>query len=328
MAAQAIGEPGTQLTLKTFHMGGVTAEDITSGLPRVEELVEVRIPKRPAVLAELAGTVDISESKDQRTIRVVSSERAQATFELTNAYASAVADGDSVTTKQPLATAPGKKAIRSTLSGKVTLKGKKLTVTSTEPTIFETTVPNFVNLTVKSGESVGLGQQLTEGHWDLALALRLRGKADIRRYILQGIQEIYSSQGQTIHDKHIEIIIRQLFSKVRVLDEGDSHYLVGQIVERTRVVQENQQLHAAKKKPIMIEDILLGLTRVSLKTESFLSAASFQETTTVLLDAAVRGAVDGLRGLKENVIIGKLIPAGTGFRIPADLSDKHDLTPV
>ncbi len=316
MAAQAIGEPGTQLTLKTFHMGGVTGEDITTGLPRVEELFEARIPKRPAILAELAGRVEIRESKDSRTVTIVSMEKASASFRISEDYQPIVAKGEHVALKQAVATAPNKKAIRATLSGIVQLEDSVITVTSTEPTLIEYVIPAHINLKVKSGDEVTIGQEITEGHWDLGQALKLRGKLDVQRYIIRGVQEIYSSQGQSINDKHIEIIIRQLFSKVRIRDGGGSSYLAGQILERTRIELTNRELRAKKLPLIDFEEIILGLTRVALKTESFLSAASFQETTSVLIDAAVRGAVDPLRGLKENVIIGKLIPAGTGFRLP------------
>jgi DNA-directed RNA polymerase subunit beta' len=318
MAAQAIGEPGTQLTLKTFQTGGVSGDDITSGLPRVEELFEARLPKRPAILAELAGQLEIRDTKEMKTLTITSTQRQSVSFTLGNDYQVTVVSGDQVTLKQAIATAPNKKAVRSTLAGKVAIAANVITVTSLEPTTVSYEVSSQVNLKVKAGEIVALGQELTEGHWDLGQALTLRGKLEVQRYIVRGVQEIYSSQGQTINDKHIEIIIRQLFSKVRVSEGGDSNLLAGQILDRTRVTQINQGLKAAKKRLIEVEEIILGITRVALKTESFLSAASFQETTGVLLDAAVRGAVDPLRGLKENVIIGKLIPAGTGFRIPSD----------
>ena len=318
MAAQAIGEPGTQLTLKTFQTGGVSGADITSGLPRVEELFEARLPKHPAILAEIAGRVEIREAKEMKMITIVSTERQAASFLLTEDYAPTVTEGEQVTAKQAIATAPDKKAIRSTLAGKVSLTNEAITVTSMEPTTINYEVSSQSNLKVKDGDLVTIGQEITDGHWDLGQALSLRGKLEVQRYIVRGVQEIYSSQGQTINDKHIEVIIRQIFSKVRVRDGGGSTLLAGQILDRTRIMQMNEGLKAKKLQAIDHDEIILGITRVALKTESFLSAASFQETTGVLLDAAIRGAVDPLRGLKENVIIGKLIPAGTGFRIPND----------
>lgn len=318
MAAQAIGEPGTQLTLKTFHMGGVVGEDITTGLPRVEELFEARTPKRPAILAEIGGAVEIKDVKELRTITITSTERASATFAIPDEYEAAVKSGEPVEAKQPIATSPNKKAVRATMAGIAKVSGKEIIITSLEPTSREYQVPKYVNLKVKRGDTVVMGQEITEGHWDLTQALALRGRLELERYIIRGVQEIYSSQGQSINDKHIEVIIRQLFSKVRIREGGASDLLGGQIVERTTVDRQNKVLAAAKKALIEYDEIILGLTRVALKTESFLSAASFQETTGVLIEAAIRGAVDPLRGLKENVIIGKLIPAGTGFRRPAD----------
>ncbi len=169
---------------------------------------------------------------------------------------------------------------------------------------------------VKKGEKVKKGQQLTEGHLNLSDSLRLRGAEATQKYILKEVKEIYSSQGQDINDKHIELIIRQMFSLVKIIDEGDSEFLPGQLVHWYKVSRANQELKKKGKRLIVSEPMVLGITRVALRTDSFLAAASFQETTNVLIDAAIRGAVDYLKGLKENVIIGRLIPAGTGFKKP------------
>ncbi len=314
MAAQAIGEPGTQLTMKTFHLGGVTGADITTGLPRVEEIFEARTPQSPAVLAELAGTIDIKDERDHRVVTIISSGIKSDSYDLSGDYAPAVKSGDAVKAKQVIATAPDKKAIRSTLEGTARVSKDKITITSTEAETRSYTVPAIVAIRVKRGDVVEVGQQLTDGHFDLAQSLQLRGVINTQKYIVKEVQEIYSSQGQAINDKHLEIIIRQMFSKVKVLDEGDSEYLVGQVVDSREFARKNLELKRSKKNLITADPVVMGITRVALKTESFLSAASFQETTSVLIDAAIHGAVDQLRGLKENVIIGKLIPAGTGFK--------------
>ena len=177
----------------------------------------------------------------------------------------------------------------------------------------EYVVSPTAKILVKTGDRVKAGDLLTEGEWNLHQMLRLVGKEKVQQYIIREIQNVYTSQGQTINDKHIELIVRQMFSRVRVIDPGDSNYLKGQILDRITVFEKNQELKKAKKKPIQTEEVLLGITRAALTCDSFLAAASFQETTSVLTNAAVAGQVDKLRGLKENVIIGRIIPAGTGF---------------
>jgi DNA-directed RNA polymerase subunit beta' len=212
--------------------------------------------------------------------------------------------------------APDKKAIRTEIGGRVEVRGQTVTVTALEKLSRRYEVPKGVTIKVADGQQVELGTELTEGHLDLDLSLRWRGKVATMKYIIAGVQEIYQSQGQAINDKHIEIIVSRMFSKVRIVDPGGSDYLPGSIEDRRTVERLNEALKKNGKQPIEYEDTVLGITRVALKTDSFLSAASFQETTGVLIDAAVRGATDYLKGLKENVIIGKLIPAGTAFRKP------------
>lgn len=313
MAAQAIGEPGTQLTMKTFHLGGVTGKDITSGLPRVEEIFEARIPGSPAVLAELAGTVTVKDEKESRIVRIVSTDIKSESYELPEGYEATVKSGDEVKAKQSIATAPEQKAIRSLIDGTARVAKGVVTITSSEADSKEYVIPSVITLKVKNGDVVTVGQEISDGHFDLSQSLRLRGVIDTQKYIISEVQEIYSTQGQAINDKHLEIIIKQMFSKVKVLEEGDSEFLAGQVVDTKKVEQANAELVKSKKNPAQFEPIIMGITRVALKTESFLSAASFQETTSVLIDAAIHGATDKLHGLKENVIIGKLIPAGTGF---------------
>jgi len=313
MAAQAIGEPGTQLTMKTFHMGGVTGEDITSGLPRVEELFEARAPRNPAIISELDGQVNIIEEKDVKKIIITSPEVKSEIYEIEKGYESSVKNGDIVKARQAIAIAQGKKAIRSAMTGKVKVSKDKIEVISTEKAAVTYTVPAKMNLKIDNNDTVTKGQELTEGHFNLEQILKFRGRQATQKYIIRGIQEVYASQGQTVNDKHVETIVREMFSRLKVKNPGDSTFLVGQVLDRGAAIKENKKLREAKKKEIVFEETIMGITRVALVTDSFLSAASFQETTGVLIDAAVRGAVDHLEGLKENVIIGKLIPAGTGY---------------
>jgi len=313
MAAQAIGEPGTQLTLKTFHMGGVSGEDITSGLPRVEELFESRSPKTPAILSQFSGVVRISDEKNIRTLQVISNNLQTEEYNVSADYKIIVKNKEFIKPKQALAIAEGKKAIRSKIAGIANVKKNNIVIESRENIVDAHQISPRLGLLVKNGQKVEKGQLLTEGHLNLEKAMEIKGKQFVLNYIIDSIKEIYESQGQNINEKHVEIILRQMFSKVYISDPGDSEYVIGQIVNRTKVEEINAELTKKKAKQIIYKDIILGITRVSLKTDSFLSAASFQETTGVLIDAAIRGAVDELNGLKENVIIGKLIPAGTGY---------------
>lgn len=312
MAAQAIGEPGTQLTMRTFHMGGVQAADITTGLPRVEELFEARTPSEPAILAEISGRITITESKDVRTISLLSDQIMEETIEIPEGYDVSVTNGDVVKPKQAIATATDKKALRSPIGGTVTIAGSTVKIKALEAVKRDYVVPGSVTIKVNDGEVVEKGRELTEGHLDLQQSLELRGIEATQRYIIQGVQEVYAAQGQSINDKHIEIIVRRMFSKCKIEEQHDTAYLPGQLVDRLTIDLENEARAKAKKPLITFTPTVLGITRISLKTDSFLSAASFQETSSVLIDAAIRGVVDPLRGLKENVIIGKLIPAGTG----------------
>lgn len=313
MAAQAIGEPGTQLTMRTFHGGGVTSSDITSGLPRVEELFEARMPGEPALLAEIPGRVEITDNKETRTILITSDQVNQEVMTIKDPYEIVVQNGDMVKAKQAIATAAERKAIRTPLGGTVSIKGTVVTVKAMEAMKREYVVSTSTTLKVTDGQIVEMGTELTEGHLDLGQSLILRGLDATQKYIIQGVQEVYAAQGQSINDKHIEIIIRRMFSKARVEEASiESDLLPGQIVDRLKLEIGNEGRKKAKEVEVTFSPTVSGITRVSLKTDSFLSAASFQETSTVLIDAAIRGAIDPLRGLKENVIIGKLIPAGTG----------------
>lgn len=313
VAAQAIGEPGTQLTMRTFHTGGAAGQDITSGLPRVEEIFEARSPKGSAVLSEIGGKVSIRTEKDKNLIIVSGRGEKANIIEITDDYNWIIRDGEEVKAKQIIAEAPDQKPIRSVHTGKVQVYGKKARIASIGNTVREYTVPKNIRLKVVDGDEVSVGQALTEGHFDLSESLKLAGKSSTENYIIKQVQTIYESQGQEINDKHVEVIVRLMLSKVKIVSPGDSHFMAGQVVNRMDVEEANSLLESKGKKKADIENVVMGITRVALKTDSFLSAASFQETTTILIDAAIAGKVDKLEGLKENVIIGKLIPAGTGF---------------
>ncbi len=258
VAAQAIGEPGTQLTMRTFHIGGVAGTDITQGLPRVEEIFEARVPKSEGVISDVAGTVQSVSKDGEKTIKIV--------------------------------------------------------ITTVDKEEREFSVPANLSVLVKAGDLIGEGTILSEGHLDLKKLYEISGKEAFHRYIIREIEEIYASQGEGINDKHIEVIIRQMLSRIRITDPGATELLPGDIVETAQFGESNQEVQDAGKAIAVGEQLVLGITKVALSTESFLSAASFMETARVLINASIAGKEDRLRGLKENVIIGRLIPAGTGFR--------------
>ncbi|MDP2812548.1 MAG: DNA-directed RNA polymerase subunit beta' [bacterium] len=314
VAAQSIGEPGTQLTMRTFHTGGVAEGDITQGLPRVEELFEARSPKKNAILAPMAGVVSIKDdqrliSKEQRIIKIKQQDVRIEEYDLEDTYDIKVKDGQEVAVDEALF-AIGKNKTRTNLNGVVKLEAKKLKVISQENSPYEVIVPAGYTLWVKDKELVQEGQQLTEGSIDLQELYQLRGKLDVQKYIIKEIKHIYSSQGQNLNDKHVELIVRQMFSRILVNDIGNTELLPGEVITYTQFQEANQTI---KGNNAQGDILLLGITKAALTSDSFLSAASFQETARVLIDAAISGKVDQLRGLKENVIIGRKIPAGTGF---------------
>ena len=319
IAAQSIGEPGTQLTMRTFHTGGIAGADITSGLPRVEELFEARAPRGEAVLSEIDGTVDIAEAADGRSMRVVSSEDYSDEYPLPPGYELLVSEGDIVTVGTRLAQAqessedeetavqPAEEVAR--VSGLVHVDGDTLKISWTDDEQREYVIPAAAHIVVKSGEKVIAGQALTGGPKSPQQILRIQGREAVQRYLIEEVQRVYRSQGVTIHDKHIEVIISQMLRKVRIDAPGDTDLLPGELVDRRQYEEINAGILAEGGEPATASPVLLGITRASLSMESFLAAASFQETTRVLTESAVNGSVDYLRGLKENVIIGRLIPA-------------------
>ena len=255
IAAQSIGEPGTQLTMRTFHTGGVAGDDITQGLPRVEELFEARKPKRPAIITEVDGVVEVKENKGLRKVTIIP--------------------------------------------------------TAGEERVYQ--IPYGARVIVKDGSTVRAGERITEGSVNPHDILRVSGLRDTQRYLVYEVQKVYKSQGVEINDKHIEVMVRQMLHKVKIEEPGDTELLPGEYIDINSFEEENARIFEAGGEPAVARPILLGITKASLATDSFLSAASFQETTRVLTEAAIKGKVDPLLGLKENVIIGKLVPAGTGM---------------
>lgn len=332
VAAQSIGEPGTQLTMRTFHTGGVAGADITQGLPRVEELFEVRSPKSRAILAEEGGSIKIEQQ--QRTIKdatgkvVLENVPGQKVLKIEyegvekdeykigsgKKTETKVKDGAKVKKGEVLFVKDGKTNVKSKESGDVRVFSDKIVVSRSANKIKEFLIPKGLDVWVKNGDVVKKGQQLTEGSLDLQQLFRLSGKFNVQKYIINEIQYLYSSQGQPLNDKHVEVIARQMFSKVKIISDGDSMFSSGAVIDKVEFDEENKKIKKAGGKMATAEELLLGITKVSLSTKSFLSAASFQETSKILIDAAVSGKIDSLEGLKENVIIGRLIPAGTGFK--------------
>jgi DNA-directed RNA polymerase subunit beta' len=325
VAAQAIGEPGTQLTMRTFHTGGVAGVDITQGLPRVEELFEAREPKGQAFVSEIDGQVFIhKENNKEYNIRIEGTGVERDDYNLGNAH-SQVKNGSGVVENELLFVDENGKQVKTKSAGVVRIEGDKLTVVrESADHVREYVIPTSFSLLVKDRDLVTQGQQLSEGNLNLNQVLTLRGVEDSQNYIVKEVQDIYMSQGQNIHDKHIEVIVRQMFSKMRIADSGDSEFLIGDLVDKARLNDTNEKLILDDRKAATAEQLLMGITKVSLNTESFLAAASFQETTRVLIEAALSAKTDTLRGLKENVIIGKLIPAGTGFVPAAAVVDPAD----
>ena len=268
IAAQSIGEPGTQLTMRTFHTGGVAGNDITQGLPRVEELFEARKPKGLAIITEFAGTATLKDTKKKREVIVTNNETGE-----TKAYL----------------------------------------------------IPYGSRIKVMDGAELEAGDELTEGSVNPHDILKIKGVRAVQDYMIQEVQRVYRLQGVEINDKHIEVIVRQMLKKIRIENNGDSDFLPGTLVDILDYEDMNEKLVEEGKEPAEGKQVMLGITKASLATNSFLSAASFQETTKVLTEAAIKGKIDPLIGLKENVIIGKLIPAGTGMKRYRDIKLSTDV---
>jgi DNA-directed RNA polymerase subunit beta' len=317
VAAQSIGEPGTQLTLRTFHTGGVAAGgDITTGLPRVEELFEARrMPKGEAVITRISGLAKVitsDRSGEQRVVRVDHSEMTSDEYEVPEGWEIVAKDATEVGLGDLIAN-QGEAQITAQHNGRVRVEGRKVYVSYELRESEDYDIPSTSRLLVKDEQQVEAGEQLTEGSINPHTILKIKGREAAQMYMLTEIQKVYRAQGQNINDKHFEVIIRKLMGKVQIMRPGDSKFLPMDVVNRLEVIHTNEQLVAEGKQPARFVEILLGVTKASLTTDSFLSAASFQHTIKVLAGAAIASSEDPLYGLKENVLIGKLIPAGTGF---------------
>ena len=317
VAAQSIGEPGTQLTLRTFHSGGVAAGgDITTGLPRVEELFEARKkPKGEAIIADITGKVAVQEPDmpdGPRVVSIYNSQVIRDEYEIPGNWSLKAEDGMEME-EGDLIASRGDSEIRASHGGRVVVDDRKVVIAYDQEDEAEYEIPASARLLVKPGEKIEAGTQLTEGSLNPHRILRILGTEAAQLYLLTEVQKVYRSQGQNINDKHFEVIIKKMLSKVQITHPGNTDLLPGDLVDRLFVHRLNQRMIEESGRPARAAQVLLGITKASLNTESFLSAASFQHTIKVLSGAAIEGKIDHLRGLKENVIIGALIPAGTGF---------------
>jgi len=312
IAAQSVGEPGTQLTLRTFHAGGVAGGDITQGLPRVEELFEARTPKGQAYMSEVAGTVDVWEDGKKYIVQVTQDAGRTERLPLEGRTVMIKAGSD-VKAGDVLATGENQtNPMVAPFDGVVEVAEQSLVIAANASAPVRYEIPGSTQLMVRAGDHVEPGDRLTIGSLNLHDLMRLKGTEATQRYIINEVLRIYAAQGQDVADKHLEIIVRQMFSRVQVEDPGDSEFVMGDIISKTAVVDANAALAHEGKEPAQYTQLLLGITKVSIWSDSWLSAASFQDTTRVLINAAVSGRADRLKGLKENVIIGRKIPVGTG----------------
>ncbi|MAF13629.1 MAG: DNA-directed RNA polymerase subunit beta' [Parcubacteria group bacterium] len=328
MAAQSIGEPGTQLTMRTFHTGGVAGLDITQGLPRVEEIFEVRPPKHRAFIAEADGVVKIEEpSKEDakatrsKKVQIIHEDLDQDIYPLNKDSKAKGKENIDIKNKQKVKkgdllyhNSDGEKVLAKR-DGTVKIDKEKITVEITEKQVDVYQISPEFHILVSDGDLVTKGTVLTNGSLDLKQIYHLQGRDETQRYIIDEIQSIYASQGQKLDNRHIELIVKQMFSRVLVKESNGTALLAGQRIELNELHEANDIAKESGGQLAEVEELLLGISKVSLSTSSFLSAASFQETSRVLINAAVEGRIDELRGLKENVIIGRLIPAGTGYKI-------------
>ena len=323
VAAQSIGEPGTQLTMRTFHSGGIAGAqgDITQGLPRVEELFEARVPKEKAEIAEIDGVVEIvkDENSSARTIRVVSINVFFDEYPLPEGAEKLVADNDKVQKDQAIAMMPAEagnkpQPVLARTEGEIVINSDGLlTIRFEEREERSYVIPVARSITVENGQKIQAGTALTSGQRDPQDVLRIQGREAVHLYLVKEVQRVYRNTGVYINDKHIEVIIRQMLRRVKIDDSGDTEMLPNDLVDRFVYADNNAHVLAEGGEPAKAQTVLLGVTKASLNTDSFLAAASFQETTRVLTEAAIEGQTDHLVGLKENVIIGKLIPAGSGI---------------
>ena len=315
IAAQSVGEPGTQLTLDTKHSSGVAGSGaISRGLPRVEELLEARTPKGQAFISNIEGVVTTWEDGRHNVVQVTPDAGKAAHYPLDGRKAK-VKDGASVKTGTVIASkAKGEAPIIAEFDGIAELTQDEIIIVANAGSPLKVSVPADYALAVKDGDRVKPGDRLSEGSLNLQDLMKYKGIEETERYILNEILTIYAAQGHEISSKHLEIIIRQMFSRVSIDEPGDTDFVTGDITSKAAVAEENARMIAEGKEPASFSQMLLGISKVSIYSDSFLSAASFQDTTRVLISSAISGRVDHLRGLKENVIIGRKIPVGTGAK--------------
>ncbi len=314
IAAQSIGEPGTQLSLDSKHRSGaLVADDSAQGLSRIEELFEVRTPKGVAYLTDISGTVNAWEEGDHYIVQITAHNKKNLSFDL-NERKTKLSSGSDVQVGDVIASnEDGSEPIIAPMAGRLNISDTTIQITPTKQSVIRYEIPGIKQLLVEDGDKVEAGQKLTNGSINLHDLMRLQGVEPTQRYIMNEILRIFAGQGQHISDKHLEIIVRQMFSRVQIEDSGDSEFVTGDIVSKLAVGEANEKLISESKQPAKYVQLLLGITKASLSTDSFLSAASFQDTTRVLIAASASGKVDRLYGLKENVILGRKIPVGTGY---------------
>lgn len=316
IAAQSVGEPGTQLTMRTKHTAGAaSADDVTQGLPRVEELLEARVPKSQAFMSELSGTVSVWEEGNHYVVQITPSEARVEELDLAGRTPSLKKGQEVLAGDVVAADEAGERPLIAPFDASVEYHDGKAVLTAHHSGPVKYEVPGFKTLTVVEGDEVKAGDRLTNGSLNLHDLMRLKDVEATQRYIINEIQSMFAQQGVALADQHLEIIVRQMFSRVQIEDSGDSLFVTGDIVSKASVVEENARLAAEGKALIEYTQLLLGIAKVSTWSDSFLSAASFQDTTRVLINAATSGRVDHLYGLKENVIIGRKIPVGTGAEV-------------
>ncbi|MDQ2973144.1 MAG: DNA-directed RNA polymerase subunit beta' [bacterium] len=328
IAAQSIGEPGTQLTLRSYHGGGsAAAEDITQGLPRVEELFEVRAPKGEAFLAGISGVVNVWEDGDNY-IAQITVDGAEEVKLVLGGRTWKVKSGTDITIGDVLADEDGTNPLVAPVGGTLEYNKKKASIVPSKQSVIRYEIPGFKQIVISDGDKVKAGDRLTNGSINLHDLMRLCDIETTQRYIMNEVLRIFAAQGQNISDKHLEIIVRQMFSRVQIEDAGDSEFVTGDVVSKQAVLEANEALSKKGKSLVQYNQLLLGITKASLATESFLSAASFQDTTRVLIGAATSGKVDHLYGLKENVILGRRIPVGTGaIPLVEEVEDENAISP-
>ncbi|HUB93876.1 MAG TPA: DNA-directed RNA polymerase subunit beta' [Verrucomicrobiae bacterium] len=325
IAAQSIGEPGTQLSLHSKHRSGVAGSDESAqGLTRIEELAEVRTPKNQAFLTDISGVANAWEEGDHYVVQVTANDKDELKFELGGRKPSVASGTDVAIGDVVAANEDGSEPLVSPMAGKAGVTDKQIVITPTSQSVVRYEIPGFKQLLINDGDKVIAGQRLTNGSINLHELMRLQGVEATQRYIMNEILSIFAGQGQNIADKHLEIIVRQMFSRVQIDEAGDSEFVTGDVVSKLAVVEANERLIAEGKQPAKYTQLLLGITKASLSTDSFLSAASFQDTTRVLISAATSGKMDKLYGLKENVILGRKIPVGTGFGATNALDEETD----